>query len=178
MTSSRWTRQSALMSRNGGLVIYGFGLILVSVAGGLFQTGGVVGILGAVSVLIGLVVMIVTFRNRDTPLLIRTLKMDYDSAEFALRMIFKNERILFQRQAGEELDTHKFEFPNHNLSLSICPYDLINGVALGRDAVSKKVIVDSAGVLVTLQDVTSANQAFVDKLTTAIDKMAEQQQIK
>lgn len=87
---------------------------------------------------------------------------------------FKNKSIGFQRKVDKASQTHTFEFPGNDLTLTMCPYDLVNGLRLGRDAVSKKVVVDSLGVLVTVYNVGAENQAFAEKLIMAVDEVAEQ----
>ena len=78
------------------------------------------------------------------------------------------------RKRSETLFTHQYEFPLHNMSVSLNPYDLIHGIEHGHDVHSKAMASEKLGVLVTVNNVVEKNETFVDKLAAAIDELALQ----
>lgn len=103
----------------------------------------------------------------------RTLKMDYQDAEFAVRKLFKNENMRFRRELNDESMTYSYAFPGHGVKMHMQLYDLVNGVALPRDAVSDMVLVDSLGLLVTISGINASNRTFAQRLAAGVDQLAQ-----
>ena len=174
MKLSHWTKRSSSFLLSGP-AIYGLSILMpLSIMGALGQLQSTVGIVLTILLTVGGVMLARWFNNRSSyRALSRTIKTEYDATEFILRRAFNTKHIRFQRQLEEETKTHLFEFSGNGLTLTMTPYDLVNGVRLGRDAVSQKVLVDSLGVLLTIDGVGQANRAYAEKLATIIDEAVE-----
>ena len=170
MTASRWTKRhgSLLMSRS---TIYFLSIVTpVSLMGALEQWESLQGIALTVAIGVGAFVLAKSYLNRISSFVIsRAISAEYEATEFRLRKLLNDANIAFQRQLEEDTNTHSFELVGNRLRLTVRPYDLINGLELGRDDVSDSVLTDRRGVLISLYNVSASNQAFADKLTTAID---------
>ena len=98
-------------------------------------------------------------KNRYANLMVRVLKFDYEEIERDFRIVFKNNHIRYYRKSEE--DAYRYEFPGHNLSMTVQPHWL--------SYESKQ-----PATKVTLRVLNAKNKAFAEMLAASIDEMADQ----
>lgn len=76
--------------------------------------------------------------------------------------MFKDKHIQFQREIEE--DFYRYEFPGHNLSMTVQPH------WVQWEPTAKPI------TKVTLRELTAENTPFAEMLAESIDKMTEQRQ--
>ncbi|WP_420644576.1 hypothetical protein [Candidatus Leptofilum sp.] len=104
-------------------------------------------------------------QNRHANALIRVLKMEYTAVDFALRLLFKEKQIRFNRQTEEE--STRIEFSGQSLTMTVQPYFLHNFVANQKTR-------PQPATLLTIRGLNEQNKAFAEMLADSIDEMAKQ----
>lgn len=160
MVSSRWQKQHIhFRSIVWGVstVISIFLIILLLSLGYRAEVAGVFFILIFV---ITRVLLAFLLNNRYANSMVRILKFNTEELERDFRTVFKNKYIRFYRKSEE--DAYRYEFPGHNLSMTVQPYWLPSDIS--PKAVTK----------VTLQLLTAKNNEFAEMLAVSIDEMVAQ----
>ena len=171
--SSRWSLQNNTMLAVGMAITV---VATLSVQAQFTAPGrerSMLGVLLTAFAALAGVALTVVIKKRNAHLMKRTLKLEYNAAEFAVRKALSKNNYYSQRHFEEDSQTHRFDFSGQGLTLSVSPYDLINGVVLGRDSASRRVLVDSMGTLVTINGLSPSNRAFAERLARAIDEVVE-----
>jgi hypothetical protein len=159
MVSSRWQKQNTELQKVVWVVSAAISFLLITLMlwlGFRIEMAGVFFILAFVIVR---VLLAFIFKNRYANCMVRILKFDYEEIEWDFRMVFKKKHILYYRRL--EQDAYRYEFPGHNLIMTVEPYWLSFD---SEQSVTK----------VTLHELTVKNKAFAEMLAASIDEMANQ----
>ncbi|MBK7897153.1 MAG: hypothetical protein IPJ90_20170 [Anaerolineaceae bacterium] len=160
MDASRWQKQHIHFQKivwATSAVISVLLLILLWSLGFGLETASVTFILVFLVMRVSLAFIL---KNRYANTMVRVLKFDYEELERDFRTVFKNKFIRFYRKSEE--DAYFYEFPGHNLSMTVQPYWLSNDMNV--KPVTK----------VTLLILTAKNKPFAEMLADSIDEMVEQ----
>lgn len=162
MASSRWKKQNSFIRNTGfaiSLVISGLLVILLLSLG--IEQGGIVSLIVAV---LGFIVTL-TLSNRKPKTMTRILLFDYKEIERDFRILFKDNFIRYIRRTED--DAYRYEFPGHNLSMTIQPYTIDYYSHFIDRQLTRQPTTE-----VTLGELNKKNEAFAEKLAESIDEMA------
>lgn len=174
MTPNGWTKRQYKLFLSSAVVYALSVFIPIGIAASADQLQSRRGLLITLLVIVASLFLAQVLAKRDNYLLSRTLKMEYAVAEYDFRMALKYKAIPYTHKLDEPTASHRFDFPSHNLQLTLSPYDLVNGIVLGTNALAKQIIVESQGVLVTIEGIDANNRPFADRLVAAVNTVDEQ----
>ena len=122
------------------------------------------GIIGGLVFLAGFILTF-SLENRYGTSMIRILRVDYKVIERDFRMMFKDKHIQFYKRTDE--DAYSYEFPGHNLVMTVEPY-VLHHLVVARQMTSQ------SATAVILRELSSKNKAFAEMLAQSIDELAQQ----
>lgn len=160
MVSSRWQKQHIYFRSIVWGVSAVLSILLIIVMLSLGFATEVAGVFFILVFAITRVLLALLLNNRYANTMVRILKFNYEEIERDFRTVFKNKYIRFHRKSEE--DAYRYEFPGHNLSMTVQPY------WLSADVNPKSV------TKVTLQLLNAKNKEFAEMLAASIDEMVEQ----
>ncbi len=175
MNSTKWTPQ------NGKLMFLGFviGAIVMIVLG---RTSGTpdasptfqdnwATLLTGILTTAALFRFIFTLTRTNPNVLKRVVRLRYGETETAFSEMFKTSRFGYTWHQDED-NYHVFEFPRHDLHLTIHPYEP-SFSTVGFPAMQTTSLLPYAHTLATIHNINAKNKAFAETLASAIDKLIE-----
>ena len=166
MKGSRWQKYNRHNLFLSLLVLYGGISVASAVLFGLLglPRNSFTMLLSVALTVIGTVIVAFYLRRRATARA-RVLKWEYESAEYAIRRMLNDKQIRYRKETEDDAET--FSFPGQGLTLSLQPYDAVNGIPSSNWSTAP-------AVLLTLEGVTDKNSSFADILTNLVDEIARQ----
>ncbi|MBK8900659.1 MAG: hypothetical protein IPM53_05735 [Anaerolineaceae bacterium] len=163
MGASRWQKQHIHFRRIVWTISAAISLLLIILLLLLGYGIDMAGLYFIVIFFVTRVSLAFLLKNRYANSMVRVLKFDYEEIERDFRTIFKNKNIRFYRKSEE--DAYRYEFPGHNLSMTVQPHWLSMDANLQSTPPATKV---------TLHVLNAKNIAFAEMLADSIEEMAGQ----
>lgn len=165
MVSTRWQKQNRSKLSTALLILF-VSIFAIGYPASLFNLDGIMAVVVSFVGALGGIALAFFLIKRNASSLVRVLRFDYEEIERDFRLLFKKNHIQYQRQ--EEDDGYRYDFPGHELSMTIRPYSLHN---FNFNRQNNK----QPATLVTLGKLNDKNEPFAGKLASLIDHMAKQQ---
>ncbi len=160
MVSSRWQKQhiyfQPIVWAASAVISFLLVMVFLSLGWGIdVASASFIVVFAVMRILLALI-----FKNQFTNSMVRILKFDYEELERDFRTVFKNKFIRFYRKSED--DAYLYEFPGHNLSMTVQPHWLSSDI--NQPPATK----------VTLRILNANNKVFAEMLADSIDEMADQ----